>query len=413
MPSGALKANVSSIRLRADSLTNLPGLTAGGAILTGDRFQPLGSAVLVVDCPTCHHRRLHVPRSEAAMGALAARSASSSEAQPIVLASAATGVAPFIERMGGDVDRIFGNSGISPEMAGSPTLKLKLSDYCTLFEQAADRTRHDNFGLWFGQQFRPRDLGLWGYAVVSSPTLGSAIENLVGLFHYHQESSVMQLGKTELGLMRLSYQITAAQIVERRQDAELSLGMFLNVIREACGEAWSPEEVYFEHPRPEAWKEHEEAFGAPCYFSQKTNALVFRPEVLARPMPGRDLKLFTMMRTCLESLGSHRDVGDSIYDRVRTAIRVNLPSGAPSAEIVAAELHLSLCAIHRELAARNVTFKDTLESVRQDLALMYLRQRQMPLTEIALLLGYSELSAFTRAFTRWAGKSPSAFRRGH
>ena len=345
------------------------------------------------------------------MGALASRNRAESQAAPIVLASAATGIGSFIERMGGDIDRIFGNSGISPDMAGSPTLKVKLRDYCGLFEQAAKRTGHDNFGLWFGQQFRPRDLGLWGYAVVSSPTLGSAIENLVGLFHYHQESSVMGLSRTELGLTRLSYQITASDIVERRQDAELSLGMFLNVIREACGVSWSPEEVYFEHPRPEAWKEHEDAFGAPCYFSQKTNALVFRPEILDRPMPGRDLKLLTMMRTCLESLGSRRDMGDSIYDRVRTAIRVNLPTGQPSLETVAAELRLPLSAILRELTARNATFKDTLESVRQDLALMYLRQRQMPLTEIALLLGYSELSAFTRAFTRWAGKSPSVFRR--
>jgi AraC-like DNA-binding protein len=344
------------------------------------------------------------------MGASAAIDSGMNGPAPIVLASAATGLPPFIERMGGDVDRIFGNSGVSPDMAGSPTLKLMLRDYCALFEEAARRTQHDNFGLRFGQQFRPRDLGLWGYAVVSSPTLGSAIENLVGLFHYHQESSVMNVDQTEMGLARLSYQITASDIVERRQDAELSLGMFLNVMREACGQAWSPEEVYFEHPRPEAWKEHEEAFGAPCYFSQKTNAIVFKPDVLDRPMPGRDLKLLTMMRTCLESLGSHRDAGDSVYDRLRTAIRVNLPSGAPRIDGIAAELRLSVGAIQRELAARNATFKDVLETVRRELALVYLRQRQLPLTEIALLLGYSELSAFTRAFTRWTGASPSAFR---
>ncbi len=346
------------------------------------------------------------------MGAIAARRGDKADSAPIVLASAATGLVPFIERMGGDIDRIFGNSGISPDMAGSPTLKLKLGDYCGLFEEAAKRTRHDNFGLWFGQQFRPRDLGLWGYAVVSSPTLGNAIENLVGLFHYHQESSVMRLDRTELGLTRLAYQITAPEIVARRQDAELSLGMFLNVIREACGGNWSPEEVYFEHPRPEAWKEHEEAFGAPCYFSQKTNALVFRPEILGKPMPGRDLKLLTMMRTCLESLGSRRDLGDSVYDRLRTAIRTSLPDGAPSIEAVAGELRLSVSAVQRELSSRNVTYKDAIEKVRRDLAFMYLRQRQLPLTEIALLLGYSELSAFTRAFTRWIGLSPSAFRRG-
>ena len=90
---------------------------------------------------------------------------------PIVLACAASGIVPFIEKSGGDIDRIFGNSGIAPDMAGSPTLKLKLSDYCRLFEEASRRTQQDNFGLWFGNQFQPRDLGLWGYATVSSPTI--------------------------------------------------------------------------------------------------------------------------------------------------------------------------------------------------------------------------------------------------
>lgn len=332
-------------------------------------------------------------------------------AEPIVLASAATGLVSFIERNHGDVDCIFGNSGIAPDMAGSPTVKLSLSSYCRLFEESALRTHNDNFGLWFGNQFQPRDLGLWGYAAVSSPILGSALENLVNLFHFHQESSVMRLVRTVNGLMRLEYQITSPDIVARRQDAELSLGMFLNVIRECCGANWTPEEVYFEHPRPEAWKEHEAAFGAPIYFSQRTNALAFRPEVLQRPMPGRDLTLLSVMQTCLESIGSHKSGADSIFDRVRDAIRTHLPKGYPALEQIALELRLSLGAIQRELTEHGVTYKDTVETVRRDLAKMYLQQRHLPLTEIAFLLGYSELSAFSRAFTRWTGKSPRDFRR--
>ena len=146
---------------------------------------------------------------------------------PGVLASAATGMVAFISRMGGDVDRIFGDARIAPDMAGSPTLKLRLSAFCRLFEQASRQTKHGNFGLWFGNQFQPRDLGFWGYAALSSPTLGSALENFVELFAYHQECSRMSLVASNEGLMRLEYQIEAPAIVERRQDAELSLGMFL------------------------------------------------------------------------------------------------------------------------------------------------------------------------------------------
>lgn len=331
-------------------------------------------------------------------------------AAPAILAAAATGVVKFIERLGGDVDRIFGNAGIAPDLAGEPTLKLKLSSYCNLFEEASRRTQNDNFGLWFGNQFQPRDLGMWGYAIVSSPTLGAALENLVGLFPYHQESSTMRLVTAPNNMARLEYQIRSPEILERRQDAELSLGMFLNVFRECCGPHWTPEEVHFEHPRPQLWKEHQTAFDAPIYFSQPTNALIFQPALLERPMPHRDLRLMAMMQTCLESLGSSRSAGEGLFDRVRAAIRVKLPNGYPSLERIAAELRVQPAAVQRDLAEHGLTYKDAVEGMRKNLAQMYLGQRQLPLTEIAFLLGYSELSAFSRAFTRWTGVSPRAYR---
>lgn len=326
---------------------------------------------------------------------------------PGVLACAATGIVPFIERLKGDIDGIFGNAGIAPSMAGSPTLRLPLASYVRLFETAARRTGHDNFGLWFGHQFQPRDLGLWGYATVSAPTVGAALENLVGLFGLHQESSVMNLRRDGDGLLRLEYQVTAPDIVERRQDAELSLGMFLNVLREALP-AWAPEEVHFEHPKPAAWREHERAFAAPVYFSQPINALVFRADVLGRPMPASDARLMAMMRACLETLGHP---GETPWlDRVRTAIRANLPRGYPTLGRVAAELGVPAAQVQRELGLEGVSFRDLVERTRRDLAHSYLGQRQLPLTEIALLLGYSELSAFSRAFTRWTGACPRAWR---
>ena len=329
---------------------------------------------------------------------------------PGVLASAATGIVDYIERCGGDVDRIFGNVRILPDIAGSPTLKLRLSAFCSLFEESSRQTGNENFGLWFGNQFAPRDLGMWGYAAISAPTLGSALENLVRLFHYHQESSVMRLAADPSGLMRLEYRIIAPAIVERRQDAELSLGMFLNVLRECCGAHWSPEEVQFEHPKPAMAKEHQAAFGAPVYFSQPTNALLFKPEILMRPMPSRDLKLLAVMQTCLERLGSGTADEDVLLDRVRAAIRTRLPEGYPSLEDIAEGLRAPPGAMHRDFRAAGLTYKEIVEEVRRDLAVSYVRQRHLPFSEIAMLLGYSELSAFSRAFRRWTGASPREYR---
>lgn len=331
-------------------------------------------------------------------------------AGPAVLASAATGIVPYIERLRGDVDSIFGNAGIAPEMAGSTTLKMSLSAFCRLFEQAARQTRRDSFGLWFGNQFQPRDLGLWGYAAVSAPTVASALEQLVGLFGFHQGSSAMRLARAG-GRLRLEYQILAPGIVERRQDAELSLGMFLNVLREALGSGWSPEEVHFEHPRPEDPHEHERAFGAPVFFSQPVNALVFRPEVMGRPMPAADPRLMALMTSCLQGLAEAPAAGSTV-DALRSAVRTRLPAGCPTLEAVSADLRLPAAAVSRCLTAEGIAFRDLVEQVRRDLALAYLRQRHLPLTEIAFLLGYSELSAFSRAVRRWTGAAPRRVRAG-
>ncbi|WP_374378857.1 AraC family transcriptional regulator ligand-binding domain-containing protein [Dongia sp.] len=330
---------------------------------------------------------------------------------PVVLSAAATGLVDFIECQGGDIDSIFGNCGIAPEMTAAPNLQLRLSAYCALFEEAARRTGKDNFGLWFGQQFNPRDLGLWGYASLSSPTLGSALENLVDLFCYQQSFSTMALRRDGHGRMRLEYQILSPAIVARRQDAELSLGQFTNIIRECCGRNWSPLEIQFEHPRPVDWRQHETAFGAPVFFGCATNAIIFDATLLDRPMPGRDPKLFTMMRNCLESLGSREQL-ESLVDRVRGAVRLRLPDGAPTLEEVAHSLRLSPSAIQRALADAGLGFREAVEVTRFDLSRHYLQQGHLPLSEIALLLGYSELSAFTRAFTRWTGRSPRAYRAG-
>jgi AraC-like DNA-binding protein len=329
---------------------------------------------------------------------------------PGVIASAATGIVEFIEAYGGDIDRIFGHAGIAPDTAGSPTLKLELKSYCQLFEVASSVTKCDNFGLWFGNQFQPRDLGLWGYSAISAPTLGGALSNLVQLFHYHQESSSMNMRRGDDGLMRLEYQIEAPDIVERRQDAELSLGMFLNVFRDCLGQQWVPEEVHFEHPRPLDSHEHEKAFGAPVYFSLPRNALLFRPEIMSERMPHSDAKLMAMMQMCLKQLASEEDMRASIIDRVKATIRAKLPDGYPTLEDVAEALRITPSAIQRKLAAEGLIYKELVELMRRELAIAYMKQRHLPFSEIALLLGYSELSAFSRAVHRWTGQSPRAHR---
>lgn len=329
--------------------------------------------------------------------------------EPTVLAPATTGASAFISQYGGDPDRLFGNLGLPVEELENPALALRLGSYCRLFEDAATLTGHDNIGLWFGNQFRPRDLGLLGYAAVSSPDLTTALRNLVGLFHFHQQASVLVM-RSDGDTMRLEYQITDGAILERRQDAELSLGMFLNVFRECHGTRWVPREVHFEHPVPEQPQEHERAFGAPVYFNQPTNALVFGHDVLDAPMPSADTRLLAVVRSCLAALQEDSAETQTVVDRTRAAVRNRLADGYPAIEDIARELGLGVATLQRRLAGENMTYKQLVEETRQDLAAVYLKKFHLPISEVAFLLGYSEISAFSRAFRRWTGVSPKLYR---
>jgi hypothetical protein len=224
-----------------------------------------------------------------------------------VLAAAATGVADFIEDQGGDIDSIFGNAGIPPEHGGrahdEAAARLLLQ---AVFEEASKRVgsrrfHAGNFGLWFGQQFQPRDLGMWGYAAISAPTLAASLENLVRLFHFHQESSWMRLRRGDGGLIRLEYQIYSSEIVERRQDAELSLGHVRQCDpRMRRAESGRRRRFILSIPRPECWADHRGRLRRASLFQPADQrAAVPARDAATRGCPARDLQLMSVMETCL------------------------------------------------------------------------------------------------------------------
>ena len=327
-----------------------------------------------------------------------------------VLAAAACGVADFISGHGGDAARVMGQAGVSDRALGDPLLALDLGDYCAMMELAAAETRHDNFGLWFGQQFQPRALGLIGEIALASPTLGAAVENVATLFPFHQQATETRLAK-DGDLLRLEYRILDGRIMERRQDAELTMGMFANVFRACLGPAWAPEEVHFEHLRPLEWRQHEQAFDAQVHFGQRTNCVVFRDTHLHRRMPDGDLARATRLRDQLTALVGNTGAAPFL-ERVRAEIRSRLADGYPHVEDVAEALDVPRWTLQRRLGDHGTSFSEAVESVRRDLAALYVRQRHIPLSDVADLLGYSELSAFSRAFRRWFDMAPISWRDG-
>ena len=333
-------------------------------------------------------------------------------AEPYVLAAAASGVVDLIEREGGDVDRIFGRAEIDTARLDSPLNELGLKQYCRLFEEAARQTQYDNFGLRFGNSFQPRQLGALGYLAINSPTMAAALRNLAVYFPAHQQNSTFAV-REEDELLLLDYQITDGRIVDRRQDAELSLGMFRNIFRHCHGGRWRPVEVHFEHPRPIDGKEHETLFDAPVFFSQRTNSLVFRRRDLDAVIRGHDPYLFALIEPYMAGRQARQGRSDDLIGLVRHEIEARFGHGNPQLGKVASALGLTSWTLQRRLKELDVNFNDLVRAARRDLALRYVAEPHIPLTEVAFLLGYSELSAFSRAFRQWTGMAPARYRRHH
>lgn len=325
-----------------------------------------------------------------------------------VLSAAASGLDSFITRQGGDLDRVFGRAGIDPEQLRHPTLSLALTNYCEVLEEAARQSGCDNFGLRYGEQFHPRSLGLLGYVGLCSETLEDALKNFAAAFPYHQHSTLIRL--VDCGeCYRFDYQVRHDAILDRRQDAELTMGMALNLLRHALGSEWAPRAVTFEHARPEGWQEHSRVFDSPVLFQRPCNSLLVpKADLQGRVMPERDANLLFLVQDVIRRLGEQEN-RPSLIEDAGTQIRLALAQGEPALELVAERLELTPSGLQRRLRDGGLSFSQLVEQTRRDLALHYLRQRR-PISELAALLGYSEASAFSRAFRRWFGVSPRQWR---
>lgn len=327
---------------------------------------------------------------------------------PRISAVAADGVLGLIGQYGGDADRILGTARLALTDIANPDASLDLRSYCAMFEQAARQTGVDDFGLRFGRHYQLERMGPLGQLIVNAPTLGAALHHLCKYFAAVQEHSTLTL-RTQGHLLSLEYQIRDGRIASRRQDAELSIAIFNNIFRRCFGPSWSPEEIHFEHLRAAEPLAHERLLNAPVYFAQTRNAILFRPECLHRPMPGADISQLPALAATLQSRAAQARAHD-LTGLVVAEIREALAEGDAGIARIAARLGLSEAKLYRRLAAAGVDFSALTQTIRLELSLAYAAQPHIPLTEIAALLGYCELSAFSRAFKRWTGMAPATYR---
>ncbi|MGE4480387.1 AraC-like transcriptional regulator QhpR [Acidocella sp.] len=328
--------------------------------------------------------------------------------EPSISAAAAVGVSGVIGQCGGDAERILGAARLRMGEVENPGCRINLGHYCGLFELAARQTGADDFGLRYGLQYRVENMGALGALILASPSLGAALRNLCAYFPALQEHSAVTL-RGQGGLMALEYRITDGRIAQRRQDAELSLAIFMGIFRRCLGPGWAPLEMQFEHLRAVEAEAVAGAFNCPVYYAAPRNAFIFHRAVLSMPMPGADPARLPALEEALRRQASSA-VPEDFLGQVLSLIRTGFTSGEANIDIVASRLGYSRAGLYRRLALEGADFSELTQRIRRELAESYASLPGIAFTDVALLLGYSELSAFSRAFTRWTGLSPARYR---
>ena len=303
--------------------------------------------------------------------------------------------------------------GLAPAALGADPAQLdregRLSEAecATLFDRASDLLGDPDLGLHVGEGIRPGHYGVLGYVSMNCRTLGEALDQL-----RRYQALVLDIGGPSVHLAGASCEFRwNPDIAEPlRQLAEFNLSALLTFTRWISGIADPPLGLGFTFDAPSRLDEHHRIFGSPLAFGEAVYSLRIPADWLQRPLIQPDPAMRRMMLGLAEQQMAALQRPAHALGRVREAIARQLGAGTPDLSAVAMALETSTRSLQRSLQAESLSFSQLVDSVRRELAERYLSDPGLNLTDVAFLLGYSEQSAFARAFKRWTGTSPGGYR---
>jgi AraC-like DNA-binding protein len=303
--------------------------------------------------------------------------------------------------MGGDPTVILPRAGLETSALDHVENRIRYVSLGGLFHECALATGCPHFGLLAYQRVRLSHLGLPGELMRYSATLRAGLQKFIVYQHLDNQGMGTFLSEDkEIASLGCAVFQNGAEFVEQIYDAFLAVAC--NVMRELWGSRWTPEEVQFSRTKPVDVGAYRRFFRAPCRFDRERTAIFFPTTLLNKPMPEANPERLKTLEQQALIVGK----GD-LLSRLRRALRTMLLSGRSSAQEVAAFLFLHRRTLSRRLHDQGTNFQQVLDEIRFEAACQLLDKTRLSLTDIAASLGYSESSAFTRAFRRWSGAAPS------
>ncbi len=331
--------------------------------------------------------------------ALADVGVSSRVVRPVVAGLVAAGVDPVA---------VLTSVGLSLEAITDPQARLPHGPVAALWDAAGTATGDPAFGLHVAEAMDLSAFDVQMYAYRCAPTVGEGLDAIVRFHRLTHDAS--QVAALEVGdALVLRHTLPGGHRLPAAA-AQFVLAVAVLAARDAVEGPVPVRAVHLQAAAPDEASAHVRVFGVPPVFDAPHNEVVFPLAVRDLPHRAADPALGAILRRHGDALLADLPRVDGVVERVRSVLMHALRGGNPSADHTAARLHLSVRTLSRRLREHGTTHQQVLDGLRQELAERYLSDPSLSVQEVAFLLGFSEPSAFHRAFKRWTGRSPGALR---
>lgn len=313
----------------------------------------------------------------------------------------------LLRDLGLDPEALFAGADFDPGLLRHPETTIPFRRAGALLARCVERTGRPDLMLFLAERCDFSVLGIVSLLARHAPDVGTAWRTTIERLHLHDRGAVATL-EVSGAVALLGYSIYEREVVGSDQIHLLAIAIAQRIMAGLCGEPWHAAEVHLPVRRPRDDAQFRRFFGAPLRFNAERAALVFPAGLLARPIPGAD----PAVRRAVEALADEleREGSRAVGPAVRRALRAMLAAGHASEDGVAAAFSMHRRTLNRRLQEEGTTFRLLLEQTRFEVARQLLRDTDVAVGQIAIGLGYSGPTAFGRAFKRWSGLAPQAWR---
>lgn len=329
----------------------------------------------------------------------------------LMLTIAAPSVARVIrvaQRHGLPVAELWALAGLGANDPVPPTVRVPTDVLFGVFAAIMHGLADSAFPIACARATTIDQLGALGLAIKTARTGREAHALLAQHHSYWADSSTWHLDE-HAGEVRMEFRRDGPRTLGMRAANEAAVAEWLHGARGLVGQELTPMAAHFRHRAPSQTGLHREFFACPLVFGSDFDGLVLTPALFDVPVPTADAPLSSLLCGFLGNQQAPET--DGVEGKLQTAVAAALVHGVPLMPCMAKSLGMSPRTLARRLADVGTTFQKLVDETRHALALDLLKGSRHGIAQVAHLLGYSEPSAFSRAFKRWTGRSPAAYRR--